>query len=164
VGATLVTCTSSVGPTCSFTVTVNDTQAPVITTTDKTLWPPNHKYTTFNVTDLVTGVSDNCDSSIGISNVLITQVTSDEPENSIADGNTFNDIVIAGDCKSVQLRSERMGNGNGRVYIITFSVTDTSGNVGTATAKVTVPLSQSGSAAVDNGPHYTVVGGCEAGG
>ncbi|HMG33209.1 MAG TPA: choice-of-anchor Q domain-containing protein [Blastocatellia bacterium] len=31
VGATTVTCTSPVGPTCSFKVTVNDTQSPVIT-------------------------------------------------------------------------------------------------------------------------------------
>ena len=31
VGATTVTCTSSVGPTCTFKVTVNDTQAPTIT-------------------------------------------------------------------------------------------------------------------------------------
>ncbi|MFY9609295.1 MAG: HYR domain-containing protein, partial [Blastocatellia bacterium] len=31
VGTTTVTCTSSVGPTCAFTVTVNDTQPPTIT-------------------------------------------------------------------------------------------------------------------------------------
>ena len=62
VGETMVTCTSSVGPTCSFTVTVNDTEAPVITTSGSIeLWPPNHKYKTIEVTDLVTGVSDNCD-------------------------------------------------------------------------------------------------------
>ncbi|MGH9969960.1 MAG: hypothetical protein ACREBG_19500, partial [Pyrinomonadaceae bacterium] len=71
-----------------------------------------------------------------------------------------NDIVIATDCKSVQLRSERMGNGNGRVYTITFKVTDASGNVSKATAKVTVPHSQNGSAAVDDGPHLTVLSGC----
>ena len=29
-----------------------------------------------------------------------------------------------------------------------------------ATAKVTVPKSQNGSTAVDDGPHYTVLGGC----
>src|SRR5262249_56297836 len=32
VGDTTVTCTSSVGPTCSFTATVDDEEAPVITT------------------------------------------------------------------------------------------------------------------------------------
>ena len=90
----------------------------------------------------------------------ITSVTSDEPDNGGGDGNTINDIVIAADCKSVQLRSERMGSGNGRVYTITFKVTDASGNVSTATAKVTVPHSQNGSAAVDDGPDHTVLSSC----
>jgi hypothetical protein len=92
--------------------------------------------------------------------VRIDNVTSDEPENGNGDGNTLNDIVIAADCKSVQLRAERVGNGNGRVYTITFKVTDSSGNVSTATAKVSVPHSPNGSAAVDDGPQYTVMGGC----
>jgi hypothetical protein len=52
-----------------------------------------------------------------------------------------------------------MGNGNGRVYIITLKVTDASGNVGTATAKVAVPHSQNG-VAVDDGPSYTVTSNC----
>ena len=34
------------------------------------------------------------------------------------------------------------------------------GNVGTATAKVTVPHSQNGAPAIDDGPHYIVLGGC----
>ena len=76
------------------------------------------------------------------------------------DGSTTDDIVIAPDCKSVQLRSERSGNANGRVYTITFKVIDASGNITTATAKVTVPKSQNGSAAVDDGAQYTVLGGC----
>ena len=70
------------------------------------------------------------------------------------------DIVIAGDCKSVELRSERIGTGNGRVYTITFSVTDADGNTSTATAQVTVPHSKNGSPAVDDGPSYSVSGDC----
>jgi hypothetical protein len=58
----------------------------------------------------------------------------------------------------VQLRSERMGTGNGRVYTITLKLTDASGNVSTATVKVSVPHSQNGSPAVDDGPSYTVNG------
>lgn len=161
VGETTVTCTSSVGPSCSFKVTVNDTQAPHITTGGPvTLWPPNHKYITFKVTDLVTSAVDNCDAGVGLGSVRITKVTSDEPDNSGGDGNTTHDIVIASNCKSVQLRSERMGGANGRVYTITFKVTDASGNASTATAKVIVPKSQNGSPAVDDGPHYTVLSGC----
>jgi len=60
----------------------------------------------------------------------------------------------------VQLRAERMGDGNGRVYTLTFVATDVAGNVGTAMAKVTVPHSQDGSAAVDDGPQFRVLSQC----
>lgn len=162
VGETTVICTSTAGPTCNFTVTVNDTQAPVITTNGQTvtLWPPNHKYVTVAVNDLVASADDNCDVSVDLGSVRITGVSSDEPDDSDGDGSTTNDIVIAADCKSVQLRSERMGGGNGRVYTITFAVSDGAGNVSTATATVTVPKSHNGAAAVDDGPQNTVLSGC----
>jgi immunoglobulin I-set domain protein len=123
-----------------------------------TLAPPNHQYHTVNVTDLVSGVSDSCD-NLSASDVTIAQVTSDELEESPngADGNTFNDIVISCDRHSVQLRAERDGNNDGRVYTITFTVTDSQGHVGTATAKVTVQVNQNGAAAIDSGPHYIVL-------
>jgi hypothetical protein len=167
VGTTTVvtTATDAAGnsQSCSFTVTVKDATPPVITTNGQsiTLWPPNHKYANVKVTDLVASAGDACDLGVGLGSVRIARVTSDEPEDSGGDGSTTNDIVIAADCKSVQLRSERAGGGNGRVYTITFKVTDASGNVGTATAKVTVPKSQNGSPALDDGPHYAVFsGGC----
>ena len=121
---------------CTQTVTVVDNEAPTFTFTGtQTMWPPNHKYHTFPMTNFVTGVHDNCDGTIPVSSVVIVKVTSDEIENGNGDGNTLNDIVIAPDCKSVQLRSEREGGGDGRVYTIYFSVVDAAGNVGTATAK-----------------------------
>jgi len=162
VGETIVTCTSSVGPTCSFKVTVNDAEGPVITPGAQSisLWPPNHKYSTVNVTSLVSSVVDNCDATVGPGSLRITSVSSDEPINSGGDGNTINDIVIADDCKSVQLRAERIGNGNGRVYTINFQVSDSKGNVTTGSAKVTVPKSQNGAAAVDDGPSYSVLSNC----
>jgi hypothetical protein len=164
VGTTTVhaTATDAAGnsSTCSFTVTVKDITPPVINLIGNTitLWPPNHKYATVNVTDLVASASDLCDPSVNINSVVIASVTSDEPSNSDGDGNTTNDIVIAPGCKSVQLVSERMGGGNGRVYTITFKVTDSSGNSTMATAKVTVPKSQNGSPAIDDGPNYSVNG------
>jgi hypothetical protein len=117
VGTTTVTCKSpgdppvDPPPSCSFKVTVNDTQAPEITTIVRPvmLWPPNHKYVTFEVSDLVRAASDNCDTTVDVDSVIIPRVTSDEPENSGGDGNTSADIVIAPDCKSLQLRAERMG-------------------------------------------------------
>lgn len=144
------------------TVVVADTTGPVITLKGNTisLWPPNHKYETVRVTDLVLSASDSCDTSVTINSVVIAKVTSDELENSGGDGNTLNDIVIAADCKSVQLRSERDGGGNGRVYTITFRVRDSAGNVKTVTSKVYVPKSQGGGAVVDDGPKYTVTSSC----
>ena len=166
VGTTTVTATATdaAGNTksCSFNVTVKDVTPPVITLNGQTitLWPPNHQYETIQVSDLVASASDLCDASVNLSSVVIDKVTSDEPENSGGDGNTLNDMVIAADCKSVQLRSERKGDGDGRVYTITFKVTDSSGNSSTVTATVTVPKSQNGSPAVDSGVQYTVLGGC----
>ena len=160
VGETTVTCTSTAGPSCNFKVTVTDDQAPTITTNDQTLWSPDHTYSTFDASDLVTSVSDNCDPNVGISSVVIVKVSSDEPDDANADGFTINDIVIANDCKSVQLRAERKGDGNGRVYIVTLKVTDSDGNTTTATAKVTVPHAQNGNPAVDSGPSFTILSNC----
>lgn len=140
---------------------MTDVTAPVITlkpNTAITLWSPNHKYTTVKITDLVASVSDSCDTTISLSSVYISKVTSDELEiiNS-GDGNTFKDMVIANDCKSVNLRAERDGSKNGRVYTITFKVKDVAGNMGTITTKVTVPHSQGPKGvAVDDGPVYIV--------
>jgi endo-1,4-beta-xylanase len=106
----------------------------------------------------VIAAGDNC-GSVGVSNVVIQQVTSDEPENGVGDGNTLNDIVIAPDCKSVQLRAERQNAADGRVYTITFKVTDTSGNVGTNTSTVTVPKNL-GVPVVNSGVAYTKTGNC----
>ncbi|HEY0376102.1 MAG TPA: immunoglobulin-like domain-containing protein [Pyrinomonadaceae bacterium] len=144
-------------------VQVRDTTPPVITLTGAviSLWPPNHGYTTINLTQLVASASDSCDSGVDINDVVITKVTSDELENSGGDGNTLNDIVIAANCKSAQLRRERNGNGNGRVYTFTFRVTDPSGNSTTATATVTVPKSQNGAGAVNDGVNYTVNSSCQ---
>lgn len=145
---------------CTQTITVVDNEAPTFTFTGtQTMWPPNHKYRTFTTANLVASVQDNCDGTIPVSSVVITKVTSDEIENGNGDGNTLKDIVIANDCKSVQLRAEREGNSDGRVYTIFYSVTDAAGNVGTGTTKVVVPHNP-GQTAVDSGPHYTVTSNC----
>jgi hypothetical protein len=107
------------------------------------------------VADLVASAVDVCDASVTLSSVVIAKVTSDE--GSIGD----NDIVIAADCKSVQLRADRNGNGNGRVYTITFRVRDAVGNTFTLLRQVTVPHDQGGgNNAVDSGVAYTVNSVC----
>ena len=139
-----------------------DTIAPVITLNSNiSLWPPNHEYSTISITDIVASVTDNCSSNL-LSSVVITSVSSDEPENGDGDGDTFNDIVIAADCKTVQVRAERQNSGNGRVYRINVKVVDSGGNVTTATATVSVPKTQGGDPAVDDGPAngYTATSNC----
>lgn len=141
-----------------------DNSPPVITTNGQTItmWPPNHKYSTFQINQFVTGASDTCDSGVDINDVYILSVSSDEPDDNPggADGSTINDIVISADCKTVQLRAERDSNLNGRVYTITFKVVDSQGNVGTATAKVVVPVNNNGSPVIDSGVNHTVNSAC----
>ena len=147
---------------CTQTVTVNDDEAPVITFNGQTpsMWPPNHNYRTFATADFISSVGDNCD-SLSVNDVYITKVTSDEAEESLTlgDGTTFNDMVIAADCKSVQLRAERVNSGNGRVYTIHFKLVDSSGNVTTGTAKVHSPKNQN-NGTIDDGPVYTETSSC----
>jgi len=131
--------------TCTATVTVIDDTAPEISIANSQLgmWPPNHKYKTFRVNNFGVSVTDNCGCCV---EAKITGVSSSEPDDAKGggDGNTKNDIVIASDGKSVKLRAERMGGGDGRVYTITLSATDAAGNTATATCEVIVPHDRSG--------------------
>jgi hypothetical protein len=65
-------------------------------------------------------------------------VTSNEPINGPGDGNTDVDWQVIGP-DHVRLRAERAAEGNGRVYTITVSCSDASGNVSTGDARVFVP-------------------------
>jgi hypothetical protein len=131
------------------TVQVRDTQAPVITVgaAPRVLWSPNHKYETIALSAL--GLSVNDQSGVNAQSVVITSVTSDEADNGLGDGDTANDMVIAQDGRSVQLRAERAGNGNGRVYVIHLGVRDAAGNTGTATYRVSVPKNAKQAAVMD---------------
>jgi hypothetical protein len=126
------------------------------------LWPPNHKYHRVEIADFIDSVSDSCDADLSRDDVVIDEVSSDEPENSTGDGNTLDDIVLVDDCRAAELRSERKGNGNGRVYEARLAVTDSDGNTRHATVEIArVPKSQSHPAVAD-GPAYVVDGPCEA--
>ncbi|HKQ73367.1 MAG TPA: FG-GAP repeat protein [Blastocatellia bacterium] len=144
-------------------VMVVDTTAPTLTLKPAIgLWPPNHKYHTITIAQMVENVSDGCHPSLGVNDVKIEKVTSDEPDNAAcdADGNTTLDIVIAADCKSAQLRSERDERKNGRVYSINLRVRDGSGNTTRRVFKVSVPIGQNGVPAVDSGVAFTVNSNC----
>lgn len=100
--------------------------------TPDVLWPPNHKYV--NVTATVNASSDT-------STITLLSVTSNEPDNGLGDGDKANDIVIV-DNFNFKLRAERSGGGNGRIYTITYQVTNVCGNSTIVTTTVTVPHSK----------------------
>jgi hypothetical protein len=140
-----------------------NTTAPTITLASSAteLFPANHAYHTINIANFVAEVSG-C-APLGVSDVVITSVTSDEPEDASggSDGNTLDDIVIASDCQSVQLRAERNAAGNGRVYRIHVSVADACGNA--SDADISVSVRKNSSAAVEGSVSYTEAGSCSGG-
>lgn len=100
------------------------------------LWPPNHQMIPVKAT-----VSAN-DSLSGNSSIVLTSITSNEPDNGVGDGDTSVDIQGAemGTLDTeFMLRAERSGIGNGRTYTITYTAFDVAGNTTTQTATVTVP-------------------------
>ena len=105
----------------------------------------------------VTAVTDNC-SKITLDDLVIRQVTSDEPEDAKGDGHTLDDIVIAPDGKSVYLRIERQGMGDGRIYTVTIEAADENGNIALEPFMAQVPhdLGVFGKA-IDSGSSYVVI-------
>ncbi len=121
--------------TCIATVNVKDTTSPTISgviANPNILWPPNHKMVPVTVNAVV---SDNCDAS---PMTKVISVTSNEPINGTGDGDTAPDWEITGDF-TVNLRAEKSGNGNGRIYTVTVESTDADGNSSTQDVTVIVP-------------------------
>ena len=106
--------------------------APVITgasATPNVLWPPNHKFVEVTIDYTVT---DPCP------NTCVLTVSSNEPP---VDDKEPEWIVV--DAHHVELRAERLGGGNGRIYNITITCTnDTNHQSSTQTVTVLVPHDQ----------------------
>jgi hypothetical protein len=93
------------------------------------LRPPNHQLVT--ITPSLT-VSDAGGAQVTVSGPL---VSSSEPETGPGD-NTAPDWVVSGE--TLQLRAERAQDGSGRVYTVTYTLTDQAGNTAQASSTVTV--------------------------
>ncbi|HEX6057920.1 MAG TPA: hypothetical protein VFZ11_02790 [Gemmatimonadaceae bacterium] len=115
-------------------IEVIDTTAPEIRSASASpaeLWPPNHKMVPVTIT---VDVHDACDAAPAC---RITSVTSDEPVNDVGDGDTAPDWRITG-ALTVELRAERAGPRDGRIYTIAIECVDASGN--RSTTQLTVPV------------------------
>jgi hypothetical protein len=127
--------------TCSFLVTVNDTEPPMLNLSvhPSILWPPFHFLWPVRIS---WQVADNCTASPA---VLLVSATSNEPDDAPGwwDGWTHDDIrnddIGTPDTK-IWLRSERSWEGTGRIYSLTYASTDGAGNVRTAVGEVRVPF------------------------
>jgi hypothetical protein len=132
--------TDSCGNTVTATqvIKVQDTTAPTITsvaTAPNVLWPPNHQMVGVTVNATAT---DNCDTTPVC---VISSVSSNEPVNGLGDGDTSPDWVITGSL-TANLRAERSGTGNGRIYTLRVTCTDACGNSSVGSTTVTVPHDQ----------------------
>lgn len=111
------------------------------------LWPPNHKMVSVSIL----GVTDPDGDPVTIE---ITGITSDEPTASDkGSGGAKHAPDAAGvGTDTAVLRAERSGNGNGRVYKVSFIARDDRGGESECSVNVCVPHDQGGGdACVDDG-------------
>jgi len=106
------------------------------------LWPPNHKFVSIDI-------GHPCGLPLA---VTITSIMQDEPTNGLGDGDTSPDGQGVG-TNTAEVRAERSGTGNGRVYHIEFTGDD--GQNGTCTGEVIVGVPHDKKdEPVDDGPTY----------
>jgi len=117
------------------------------------LWPPNHKFHAIAIEDCVS-VVDDCDGELEAEFVW---ASSDEPIDDIGDGHHAPDIRLSADCRRLELRSERQGPKDGRVYKLGVRVVDSAGHVSEAACSVIVDHDQRGVVGADSGEAYRVV-------
>ena len=109
------------------------------------LWPPNHKLRLVSLT----GATDPDGDPVTLT---VTGATQDEALNGLGDGDTSPDATLGPASNQVNLRAERSGTGDGRVYRISFTGSDGRGGTCADTAIVGVPHDQGkGSVPLDSG-------------
>jgi hypothetical protein len=105
------------------------------------LWLPNHKYVPIQV------AVDAADDLSGVASIILTSITSNEPDEGLGDGNHTDEILGAAYGTfdtSFSVRAERSGLATGRVYTVTYTATDYARNVTTETGTITVLHDKSG--------------------
>lgn len=129
-------------------------QAPVCDATASIggLWPPNHKFRSVEIV----GVTDADGDTVTIT---VTSIFQDEALDANGDGSTEPDGRGVG-TDTAEVRAERAGGGNGRVYHISYSADDGYGGTCSGTVTLGVPHDQrKGGPAVDDGALFDSTGG-----
>jgi hypothetical protein len=121
---------------------VGDTTPPTVSckATPDVLWPVNHKLWDIKVNVVATDVG-----GTGVAGWTLQSVTSNEPLNTVGDGNTAADMLgwaIGTADQAGQFRAERNGTLRDRVYTLTYRAVDNAGNAATTSCTVTVPHDQ----------------------
>ncbi len=112
----------------------------------KKLWPPNHKLRLV----ALAGATDPDRDAVTLT---ITTVMQDEPLNGLGDGDISPDARATTQSNKVLLRAERSGQGDGRVYRVSFTGSDAKG--GNCSGVVTVGIPKNlgtGSVPIDSAP------------
>lgn len=144
-GTTVVTWTATdasgnVASDTQVVVVVDTTPPDILVSVDPSvLWPPNHQLVPVTAT---VEVSDICDAN---PQVWLESLISSEADNGNGDGNTVDDIQgaqVGADDRSFELRAERTGKGDGRIYTVRYVARDASLNAAYDEAEVRVPKSQ----------------------
>lgn len=108
------------------------------------LWPPNHRFVPVNIL----GITDPDSDAVVIT---VDSIFQDEAVDAEGSGNTAPDGRGVG-MSSAEVRAERVGSGNGRVYHIGFSVDDGKGGMCSSEVTVGVPHDQGqGAVPIDDG-------------
>jgi hypothetical protein len=116
-----------------------------VTPSPSSLWPPNHQFERVTLS----GATDPDGDTVTLT---VTGVTQDEPLNAPGDGNTTPDgSLVPGHSEQVDLRAERSGKGDGRVYRIGFEGSDGRGGTCSATKNAAVVHSKGQGSAIDSG-------------
>lgn len=111
------------------------------------LWPANHSLSAISITGVTDPDGDNI-------TMTITKISQDEPTNGLGDGDMSPDGFGVGSSQA-QVRAERSGTGNGRVYAISFTADDGKGGTCSGNIQVGVPHDKGkGKNPVDDGQNY----------
>ena len=117
---------------------VDNTVPTLAPTADQSiLWPPNH-----NLVEVI--IQANASDNSGLPVALTASVASNEPTDGLGDGDMSPDwtepiIDQENGIIALQLRAERSGSGDGRIYKVAITATDQSANSSTVNIEIIVP-------------------------